>query len=260
MTDLTGFTAVVTGGSSGIGRAVALMLARHHANVWVGDLDRLPENDSLFAELRIRAELCDVREETQVERLIQRAAEATGRIDILVNNAGIGMVKPITEVSQEEWDRCLNTNLRGAFFTSKHAIPVMRQHGGSIINVASNAGLLPRAHDPVYSTSKGALIAFTKSLALCHSVDGIRVNAICPGPVEETRMMNADLEAAEDREAAERALIGASPLARAANRMIHPDEVAAAVLYLASADAAMITGTSLAIDGGKSLGVPPSPF
>src|SRR5258708_27364332 len=130
--------------------------------------------------------------------------------------------------------------------------------GGSIVNVASNAGLLPRAHDPVYSVSKAALIAFTKGLALCHARDKIRVNAVCPGPVQGTRMMEADLDRASDREAAVRTLLTASPLARAHARMIAPEEVAEAGLYLVSDASLMVTGTALAIDGGKSLGVPPA--
>jgi len=129
--------------------------------------------------------------------------------------------------------------------------------GGSIINIASNAGILPRAHDPVYSISKGALVALTKSLALCHAKDRIRVNAVCPGPVSETRMMEAGLNASDDRDEATRQIIDASPLARAHQRMITPDEIARAVLYLASEAAVMVTGTSITIDGGKSLGVSP---
>src|SRR4029077_10757361 len=132
----------------------------------------------------------------------------SGRIDILVNSAGVGLVKQITEVTEAEWDACLDTNLKGAFLASKHAIRRMRAaNGGAIVNIASNAGLLPRAHDPVYSVSKAALVALTKSLALCHARDRIRVNAVCPGPVEATRMMDADLDQAGDREEAIRSLI-----------------------------------------------------
>ena len=151
----------------------------------------------------------------------------------------------------------LDTNLKGAFLGCKHAIPRMRAAGGgSIVNVASNAGLLPRAHDPVYSISKGALVALTRSLALCHAPDKIRVNCVCPGPVGDTGMMNADLAAAPDRDAAIQQFISASPLAKAHGRMIRPEEVAEAVLYLVSDSACMVTGTAIAIDGGKSLGVP----
>jgi NAD(P)-dependent dehydrogenase (short-subunit alcohol dehydrogenase family) len=182
-----------------------------------------------------------------------------GRLDILVNNAGIGMVKQITDVTEADWNACIDTNLKGAFFGCKHAIAHMQQHGGgAIVNMASNAGLLPRAHDPVYSISKGALVALTKSLGLCHGPDRIRINAVCPGPVGDTRMMNADLDTADDRDAAVNQVIKASPLARAAERMISPREVAEAILYLVSDASLMVTGTCVAIDGGKSLGVPPS--
>lgn len=256
MSLLEGRTAVVTGASSGIGRAIAVLFARQGAQVMAGDVELLAENESLFKELGILAQVADVRQEDDVRRLIDAGARS-GQLDVLVNNAGVGLVKPITEVTQQEWDRCLDINLRGAFFGCKHAIPRMRVQGGSVINISSNAGLLPRAHDPVYSISKAALVALTKSLALCHSVDRVRVNAVCPGPVENTRMMNADLDAAEDRQAAIESLIAASPLARALQRMISPDEVAQAALYLASDQSLMVTGTCLAIDGGKSLGVPP---
>ncbi|HET6423324.1 MAG TPA: SDR family oxidoreductase, partial [Planctomycetaceae bacterium] len=204
-------------------------------------------------------QLADVRREADVAGLIAAAHSATGRLDVLVNNAGIGMVKPITEVTEEEWDRCLETNLKGAFLGCKHAIPLMRANpeGGAIVNVASNAGLLPRSHDPVYSISKHALVGLTKSLALCHSVDRIRVNAVCPGPVGETGMINADLAAAADPAAMAQQFIAASPLARAFRRMISPDEVAQAIEYLVSDAALLVTGTMIAIDGGKSLGVPP---
>ncbi|MGE0609847.1 MAG: SDR family NAD(P)-dependent oxidoreductase [Pirellulales bacterium] len=257
MTEFAGRTAVVTGGASGIGRATAVALAQRGAKVYVGDFRPLPENDALFGQLGIAQLACDVRREADVQRLIDSAAPHVGRLDILVNNAGIGMVKQIPLVTEEEWNACLETNLKGAFLACKHAIPLLRAAGGgAIINVSSNAGLLPRAHDPVYSTSKGALIAFTKSLALSHAADKIRVNAVCPGPVAETGMMNADLAAAADPAALARGFIAASPLAKAWGRMISPEEVAAAICYLASDAALMVTGTSIAIDGGKSLGVP----
>lgn len=257
--DLSGRVAVVTGGSSGIGRATALLLARHGARVFVGDFHPQSENAATFESVGIEQHHCDVRSEGDVRGLIGRAVTVGGRLDVLVSNAGIGMVKPIDQVTESEWDACLDTNLKGAFLAAKHAIGPMRlAGGGSIVNMSSNAGLLPRAHDPVYSTSKGALIALTKSLALCLSGDKIRVNAVCPGPVGDTGMMNSDLAAAKDRDATAKKFIEASPLARAHGRMISPEEVAQAVLYLASDAAAMVTGTAIAIDGGKSLGVPPA--
>lgn len=255
--ELPGRVAVVTGGASGIGRATALLLARQGVRVFVGDYDPLPENESLFVAAGVVAVACDVRREDQVAALIGRAADEGGRFDILVNSAGVGLVKQITEVTEAEWDACLDTNLKGAFLACKHAIRRMvAGEGGSIVNIASNAGILPRAHDPVYSISKAALVALTKSLALCHARDRIRVNAVCPGPVQATRMMDADLDTAPDREAKLRELIAASPLARAHARMIAPEEVAQAVLYLVSDASLMVTGTAIAIDGGKSLGVP----
>jgi 3-oxoacyl-[acyl-carrier protein] reductase len=251
--------AVVTGGANGIGRATALMLARHGARVFVGDFTLLPENAETFRQLGIHEQTCDVRQESDLQQLIDGAAKTGGRLDILVNNAGIGMVKPITEVTEADWDACIDTNLKGAFFGAKHAVRHMqRGGGGAIVNTASNAGLLPRAHDPVYSISKMALVGLTKSLALCHARDRIRVNCVCPGPVGDTGMMNTDLAKAADPEATKSSFIAASPLAKAFRRMITPDEVAESILYLVSDAAAMVTGTSIAIDGGKSLGVPPA--
>lgn len=258
MKPLANRTAVVTGGTSGIGRACAIKLAEMGARVTIGDIDQLPENAETFERLGIAWRACDVLDEGQVERLIEQGSSDEGKLDILVNNAGIGLVKPITEVTVEEWDRVLGINLRGVFLGCKHAIRRMQSSGGAIVNIASNAGLLPRAHDPVYSTSKGALVALTKSLALCHSVDRIRINAVCPGPVGDTRMMEKDLTAAADPEAFRDSVIAASPMAAAWGRMIRPDEVASAVAYLVGDEACFVTGTMVAIDGGKSLGVPPS--
>lgn len=257
-TEFAGKVAAVTGGESGIGRATARALARAGARVFVCDRILDPANRQEFERLGIVSQECDVRSISDLESWIQSAASAAGRLDILVNNAGIGMTKPIEAVTEQDWDDCLDINLKAAFFGCKFAIPHLRRAGGgSIINTASNAGILPRAHDPVYSISKLSLVGLTRSLALCHSVDRIRVNAVCPGPVGDTGMMNADLARATDVAATRQQFIDASPLARAHHRMITPEEVAEAILYLASDAAAMVTGTSLAIDGGKSLGVPP---
>ncbi|MEX0704285.1 MAG: SDR family oxidoreductase, partial [Planctomycetales bacterium] len=251
--------AVVTGGGDGIGRATALRLSRCGARVFVGDLRFPAETAEQFRRAGIAMRTCDVRREADLRALIDGAAAQAGRLDVLVNNAGIGMVKQIGDVTEEDWSACLDTNLKGPFFGSKHAIRHMQGQpsGGSIVNTASNAGLLPRAHDPVYSISKMALVALTKSLALCHARDRIRVNCVCPGPVRDTGMMNADLDQADDPAAEVRKYIAASPLAAAWDRMISPEEVAEAILYLAGDAAAMVTGTAIAIDGGKSLGVPP---
>ena len=256
---LSGRVAVITGGASGIGRATALLLAQHGASVFVGDYCLNPESAQSLAAEGIQASPCDVRNVAELQRLIDHAATIAGRLDILVNNAGIGMVKQIHEVSETDWDNCHERNFKGEFGGAKFPTPHRCRPGGaSIMTTASNAGLLPRAHDPVYSISKMALIGLTKSLALCHAKDRIRINAVCPGPVGETGMMNADLKAAVDRDDLERRMIAASPLAQASGRMSHPEEIAAAILYLVSDAACMVTGIALAIDGGKPLGVPPN--
>ncbi|MGC4002140.1 MAG: SDR family oxidoreductase [Pirellulales bacterium] len=250
-------TAVVTGGSSGIGRATALLLAEHGARVFTGDLRPNEANGDRYAPLRIVETACDVRSEAEVKHLVDTAVNATGRLDIVVHSAGIVFVRQIPDTTEAEWDACLDTNFKGAFLLAKHAVPALQQTGGGAITfVSSNAGLLPRAHDPVYSTSKGAVNALAKSLALCHARDKIRVNTICPGPVAETGIIDADLARAEDRAAAEKRFIAAAPLCKAFGRMVLPEEVAAAIVYLSGPAATMITGTMLAIDGGKSLGVP----
>lgn len=256
--DLSNLTAVVTGASSGIGRATAICLAEAGADVFTGDIQLREETTAQFQELGIREQVCDVTSLPQLQSLIDGAADTTGRLDILVNNAGIIMVKQVTEVSEEDWDNCIDTNVKSAFFGSKFAIPHMQKVGGGcIVNTASNAGILPRSHDPVYSISKLSVVGLTRSLALCHSKDRIRVNCVCPGPVGDTEIMEEGLREYEDRDAAVRKFIYASPLARAHDRMISPEEIAMSILYLASDAAKMITGTSLTIDGGKSLGVPP---
>ena len=256
--DLTGRVALVTGGASGIGRATSLLLAQHGARVFVGDFQLRSENDTAFRAARIHQQACDVRKSDDISRLVDAAISAAGGVDILVNNAGIVLVRQIPETSEVDWDAVFDTNFKAAFLFARLVIPSMRARGGgAIVNVSSNAGLLPRAHDPVYSTSKGALNAFTRSLALSHAADRIRVNAVCPGPVSETGIMNADLSKSSDPAATAQRMIDASPLARAFGRMITPEEVAQAILYLVSNAAAMVTGACLPIDGGKSLGVPP---
>ena len=257
---LNGRAAVVTGGESGIGKATALLLARRGARVFTGDLRLRPVNDAEFASLGIRRSECDVRNLDQLRQLIDGAADAAGRLDLLISNAGVVQVGQIDEISEEQWDRVLDTNLKACFFGAKFALPHLRRTGGGcIVHTASNAGLLPRAHDPVYSTSKLAVVGLTKSLALSHAKDRIRVNCVCPGPVCDTDIMNDGLADSADPAAAEAAVVEASPLAQALGRMITPAEVAEAILYLVSDAAVMVTGTAIAIDGGKSLGVPPRP-
>lgn len=250
--------AVVSGGSSGIGRAIAILLAEHGAKVYIGDVNLNHDNDERFGRLKIAQRICDVCQSQAVQDWIGEILSESEGIDILVNNAGVVLVKQIPETTEAEWDKILDTNFKAAFLLSKLVIPSMQSRGGgSIVNISSNAGILPRSHDPAYSTSKGALLVFTRSLALCHADDRIRVNAISPGPVADTQIINGALDLADDRDAATKRLLDASPIARACGRMISPEEIAQAVLYLVSDYAMMVTGTNIAIDGGKSLGVPP---
>jgi len=251
--------AVVTGGASGIGRVTAILLAEQGARVTIGDLRLDPGNEELFARMGIRQRKCDVRDLASLQQLIDGAAAETGRLDILVNNAGVVQVGHLDQIEEADWDRVLDTNLKAAFFGVKYALPHMRAAGGgAVVNTASNAGLLPRAHDPVYSISKLAVVGLTRSLALSLAPERIRVNAVCPGPVADTRIMDDGLAAEADPQAAAEQYIAASPLAAAWGRMNSPEEIAAAIAYLVSDAAAMVTGTMIAIDGGKSLGVPPA--
>jgi NAD(P)-dependent dehydrogenase (short-subunit alcohol dehydrogenase family) len=252
-------TVVVTGAANGIGKATALRFAAQKYTVFGADLQYSDEHRETLEAAEVTCLTADVRDVNSVESIVQKAMEATSQLDVLVNNAGMGMVKQIDDVSEADWDVVMDTNLKAAFFGCKAAVSVMAQQpsGGSIINVASNAGILPRSHDPVYSISKMALVGLTKSLALCHSKDRIRINCVCPGPVENTQMIEENFVDRPDRQQVVRELIHASPLARAWDRMISPDEVADAIVYLASEGAGMVSGTAIAIDGGKSLGVPP---
>ncbi len=257
--DLQGRVAVVTGAASGIGRATALLLADSGAQVFTGDIELNPVTSAEFSQFGIVERECDVCRLDQLQSLINEAFESTGRLDFLINNAGMNLVGLTTEIAEADYDRCFDTNLKSAFFGAQFAIPhMLKTGGGSIVNTASNAGLMPRSHDPVYSISKMALVGLTKSLALCHSKDRIRVNCVCPGPVTDTRIMTSTLARELDANEAARRYLQASPLANAHGRMISPMEVASMIVYLCSDAAAMITGTAVAIDGGKSLGIPPA--
>jgi len=256
--DFSGQVAVVTGAASGIGRATALLLARQGARVFGCDLHAEPELACSLQAQGVSLSACDVTSLPDLKQFIDESAATGGGLTLLINNAGINLVGPPEVIEEAAWDRCLDVNLKAAFFGVKYALPYFQAAGkGVVINTASNAGLLPRHHDPVYSLSKVALVGLTKALALNLARDQVRVNCVCPGPVERTSLLDFDLEHAADREQLVTSIINASPLARAAGRMMTPEEVAQSIAFLCSDAAAMITGTALAIDGGKSLGVPP---
>lgn len=249
--------AIVTGAAGGIGYETAMLLSKQAYRVVTCDLK--PPSEPFSANSGWEHHIiADVRSVDDLSKVVETASQL-GTIRALVNNAGVGLIKQVEEVSEEEWDRVLGINFKSAFFATKLVLPYMKKAGGgSIVNISSNAGIMPRAHDPVYSISKMALVAMTRSLALCLSGDNIRVNSVCPGPVSNTGMVNDELERCEDKKAAIKRVIDACPLGAVQGRMITTNEVAQSIAYLLSEAACMITGTAITIDGGKSLGVPPA--
>ena len=252
-------TVLVTGGASGIGLATALALGGMGMTVYVGGRreaqGRLAVESLRQAAIDGRYVQIDVRDSASVAMAFARIADASGTLDILVNNAGVDCVGAVDELAESQWDDCFDTNLKGAFLCSRAAIPLMRSAGGGvIINNASNAGLVARANEPAYSAAKAGLVMLTRSMALAYAADRIRVNAVCPGPVARTGIMDRNLRSAVDPAAAAAGYIARAPLAAAYGRMIEPEEVAALVAYLCSDAATMITGAIIPIDAGKSAG------
>ncbi|MDF0729442.1 SDR family oxidoreductase [Pseudomonas entomophila] len=241
--DLRDQVAVVTGGSAGIGLAISRRLAQAGARVVIGSLAR-EHTDALLEEgLAARFVATDVSRREHIERL---AAEAggQGRLRIWVNNAGIYPLKPIDEVDEAFWDRLQAINCRAAFFGAQCAQAQMRKHGegGSIINLASVCGHRPMANHVTYDTSKGALLAMTRSLAKDLSRHGIRVNAISPGLTATPGNLEPELF----RQHQHNRVLENIPLGRPGE----PEEIANVALFLASPMAAYLTGTDITVDGG----------
>ncbi|HET7449849.1 MAG TPA: SDR family NAD(P)-dependent oxidoreductase [Gaiellaceae bacterium] len=222
--------ALVTGGGSGIGAAVAHRLADDGFDITVADLDP----DTVATELGATALRLDVRDEEQV-------ALAMDGVEVLVNAAGIGSTSDAPGTSLEVWEDVFAVNARGTFLCCKHVIPGMKARGGgAIVNVASVAGLIGLKNRAAYSASKGAVIALTRALAVDHVGDGIRVNAVCPGTIDTPWVQRLVAGAGESLDA----LKARQPMGRLGT----PEEVADAVLYLTTAEFA--TGTILTLDGG----------
>ena len=240
MSELTGLRALVTGGSSGIGLATALLLADRGAVVAV--LDR--ETEGLPKELQgFRA---DVADDAGVRAAVAAAAEALGGLDLLVNNAGIGAAGTVEANPDEEWHRVLDVNVLGMVRTSRAALPYLRASAhAAVVNtcsIAATAGLPQRA---LYSASKGAVLSLTLAMAADHIREGIRVNCVNPGTAD-TPWVGRLLDAADDPAAERAALMARQPH----GRLVSAEEVAAAVAYLLSPAAGSVTGTALAVDGG----------
>ncbi|MFD4322728.1 SDR family NAD(P)-dependent oxidoreductase [Streptomyces sp. NPDC058548] len=239
---LAGLRAVVTGGASGIGLAVARLLDAQGAAVAVLDLDPTATPDTLTA---LRA---DVADDTSVREAVAAAAATLGGIDILVNNAGIGAAGTVEDNPDDQWHGVLDVNLLGVVRTTRAALPHLRrsEHAAvvNICSIAATAGLPQRA---LYSASKGAVLSLTLAMAADHVGEGIRVNCVNPGTVD-TPWVARLLDAAPDPESERAALSARQPT----GRLVAADEVAAAVVYLASPAAASVTGTALAVDGGMA--------
>lgn len=249
-TRLAGKVAIVTGGASGIGAATCRLFAQEGAaGVLIADINEAP-GKTLEAELighggSVTFRLLDVAQSTQWAETVDHALVRYGRLDVLVNNAGRGtpVSRPIIEnTTDEAWDQMLSTNAKGVFLGMRAAIPAMRRSsGGSIINVASIYAMVGSPLGTAYSASKGAVRALTRTAAVQYAKEGIRVNAVFPGYVETpmTREWHAQPAVRQDRTA--QTLLG---------RLAQPEDIAWAILYLASDESAYVTGSELVIDGG----------
>lgn len=247
---LNGKVAIVTGAASGIGRACAVAFAREGASVVIADRNTTAGEEVASA---IRADglsaisvSVDVASEASVEALIAETVTHFGRIDILFNNAGVVMVKPLESMTEEEWDRVMAINVKGAFLAIKHAVPHIRKAGGgAILNTGSIGSFTGQLGTPVYSASKGAIALLTKSLALDYGRDRIRVNCICPG-ITDTPMLREHMGIGETGEAAIRSRLARVPT----GEILTPEDIARAALYLVSDDSRSITGILHVVDGG----------
>lgn len=246
--DFAGKTAVVTGGSRGIGRAVCLELAKGGANVvlcYAGNESAAAETVSACEALGAKAlsVKCDVADSAQVKKLMDEAIKAFGRIDILVNNAGITRDGLLMMMKEEDFDAVLSANLKGTFLCMKSVSrTMMKQRYGRIVNLSSVVGLRGNAGQVNYAASKAGVIGMTKSLAKELASRGVTVNAVAPG------FIDTDMTAAMP-EAAKTATLASIPM----QRLGAPEDIAKAVAFLASDDAAYITGQVLAVDGGMAM-------
>jgi NAD(P)-dependent dehydrogenase (short-subunit alcohol dehydrogenase family) len=249
MGKLTGQSALVSGGASGIGKAIARLFLEEGASVVISDIN--PDGlEAAVKELSASGPVLgvggDVRSMADAGRMVAAAVDAHGKLDVLVCNAGITSVMPIEQLGEEEWDAVLTTNVKGMFTLVKHAVPHMiRQGGGRIVTLGSEMGIVAVPESPAYNASKGAVIMFTKSIAVDLIRHNIRVNALCPG-ITRTPLLQAEVDNSVDpaKTAAEQA--SWAPILRVAD----PAEIARGALFLASEDSSFAVGSCLVLDGG----------
>jgi NAD(P)-dependent dehydrogenase (short-subunit alcohol dehydrogenase family) len=242
--------ALITGGTSGIGEATALLFAREGAEIAITGrnlqrgtavLERIKDVGSGAIFLQ-----ADVSNAGDCRRAVEETVEEFGRLDILFNNAGVFYPHTATECSEKEWDEQIDINLKGTFLMSKFALPVMiAQRAGVIINNASGWGIVGGDHAAAYCASKGGVVLMTKAMAVDHGAQGIRVNCVCPGDVE-TPMLSADAKMRGMKWDDYIAACAKRPLGRVGTVA----EIAKAVLFLATEDSSFMTGAALVVDGG----------
>ncbi|HWY06690.1 MAG TPA: SDR family NAD(P)-dependent oxidoreductase [Candidatus Acidoferrales bacterium] len=250
MTRLAGKCAVITGGGTGIGQAIALAFAREGAQVAVAGRrkNKLDETLRLLQQAGCSALALegDVTKAADTERIVKSAEDAFGKMDILVNNAGALSVSTIESIAEEDWDRVMATNVKGPFLMSRASLPAMRRAGGgSIINVGSVLGIVAIRDRAAYCASKGGVTMLTKAMALDHAHDNIRVNCVCPSIVESDMTRNLFAETEVGREARESRL-ASIPLGRFGK----PTDIAGLAVFLASEESSWMTGTVIPVDGG----------
>jgi NAD(P)-dependent dehydrogenase (short-subunit alcohol dehydrogenase family) len=245
MFDLENKTALVTGGASGIGAAIATIFSEAGAKVWIADRDEV-NGKTVAAKIGGSFLLMDVASEADC----LRAAQTVGALDVLANVAGIGHVGTLLNTTAADMDKLFAVNVRGVFNCCKAFVPAMLERkSGSVINMASIAGIIAVRERLAYTTTKFAVVGLTKALALDHSHTGVRFNCICPGRVE-TPFVLARLKEYPDPEKAYRDMSST----QLNGRMAKPEEVAGAALYLAADESAMVTGSTMMLDGGWSAG------
>jgi NAD(P)-dependent dehydrogenase (short-subunit alcohol dehydrogenase family) len=251
---LDGKVALITGGNSGIGRATAALFAKEGAAVVL--TGRNQERGEQVARAineaggRSMFVCSDVRVAADCRQAVEQTLERFGRIDVLFNNAGVFHPKRVPECTEEEWDETIDSSLKGAFLMSKYALPSMIERGsGSIIHNSSGWGILGGDKAAAYCAAKGGLVVMAKAMAIDHGPDGIRVNCVCPGDTE-TPMLTDDA----DKRGMEWEDYAASGSDRPLGRMGTAEEIARAVLFLASDDSSFVTGEALVVDGGGVAG------